>query len=222
MNSISPLPSARFGAYYVPMIPTHQQNSQNILSHLAEWGFSRNVQQRMGALGIVWGTFETSLETTIWALRDEKVAGVRPWTDTTTIGPWIVALAKGSPKFGQDAQEVLRSAADAATDLLEYRHALIHGWMVPSELRPSFVRNPTWNGEKRKRQSSDAHVDRNLLDMAIDAAWVLCRVVTTARAACADGTQIEALVSLRDEVHRAASHASELRHLTALINDEKY
>jgi hypothetical protein len=34
----------------------------------------------------------------------------------------------------------------------------------------TFIRNPTWNGEIRKRPSHDAHVDANLLDMALDCA----------------------------------------------------
>ena len=58
--------------------------------------------------------------------------------------------------------------------------------------------------------------------MAIDAAWTLCRVVDATKKACADAQQTETLTALRNEVLRAKSEANELRHLTALMNDEKY
>jgi len=203
-------------------IPKHREQSLNVIAHLAGWGFRPEVQQRIGALGVVWGVFETNLETTLWALRDEQVVGVRPSTDKTSISQWIEALAEGSSKLSTEAQDVLRSAASAAKDLMEYRHALVHGWLIPFQTMPTFIRNPTWNGEKRNRPTSDAHVDENLLDMAIDAAWILCKVVFAAKAACSDAREPEKLTALKHEVARAKSEANELRHLTALMNHEKY
>jgi hypothetical protein len=35
-----------------------------------------------------------------------------------------------SSQLSPEAQQILNSAAHAATDLMEYRHALVHGWMV--------------------------------------------------------------------------------------------
>jgi hypothetical protein len=58
--------------------------------------------------------------------------------------------------------------------------------------------------------------------MAIDSAWSLCRVVFAARAACADPTKVANLTVLMEEASRAHSHANELRHLTELMNHEKY
>ena len=63
---------------------------------------------------------------------------------------------------------------------------MMHGWMLPSPTMPFFIRNPSWKGEIRKRPSHSAHVDANLLDLALDCAWVVCRFVSAARAACAD------------------------------------
>jgi hypothetical protein len=203
-------------------VSKHREQSLNVLAHLAGWGFPPEVQQRIGALGVVWGVFESNLETTLWALRDEKVVGVRPSTDKTSISQWIDVLAESSPKLITEAQDVLRSAATAAKDLMEYRHALVHGWLIPFPTMPTFIRNPTWNGEIRNRPTSDAHVDENLLDMAIDVAWILCKVVFATKAACADASQTENLTVLKREVARAQSEANELRHLTALMNHEKY
>lgn len=202
--------------------PKHREQSLIVLARLAGWGFTPEVQQRIGALGVVWGVFESNLETTLWALRDEKVAGVRPSTDKTTISEWIDAMAEGSAKLTTEAQGVLRSAALAAKDLMEYRHALVHGRLIPFPTMPIFIRNPRWNGELRNRPCSDAHVDENLLDMAIYAAWTLCRVVFAAQAACTDLGKTSSLTALKSEVARAKSQANELRHLMTLMNHEKY
>jgi hypothetical protein len=203
-------------------IPKHREQSLNVMARLAGCGLPPEVQQRIGALGIVWGVFELNLETTLWALSDEQVAGVRPSTDKTSINQWIDAMGKPSTKISAEAQDVLRLAAIAAKDLMEYRHAIVHGWLIPFTTMPSFIRNPCWKKEVRKRPSSEAHLDENLLDMAIDAAWTLCRVVFAARSACADPSKTTTLRALKAEVTRAKSLANELRHLSALMNHEKY
>ena len=203
-------------------ITKHREQSLKVLDRLAGWGFPPEVQQRIGALGVIWGVFETNLESTLWALHNETVIGVRPSTDKTTISDWIAALAEGSSVFDPEAQALLRKSAVAAKDLMDYRHTIVHGSLIPFSTGPTFVRNPQWKGELRKRPSSDAHVDENLLDMAIDTAWTLCRVVFAARSACADLAKVKSLLALKPEVFRAKSQACELRHLTALMNHEKY
>jgi hypothetical protein len=202
-------------------LPKHTDQSRTVLERLAGWGFPVEVQQRMGALGVVWGVFETNLESTLWVLHDESVLGIRPSTDKSTVSDWIKSLGEGSEKLGNDAQDLLKTAAHAATDLMEYRHALLHGWLIPFPSGPTFIRNPSWNGELRKRPSSDAHVDENLLDMAIDSAWILCRFVFATREACKDASKLPQLLSIKGDLVRARSQASELRHLTALMNHEK-
>lgn len=203
-------------------IPKHTERARTVLDRLECWGFPPEVQQRMGVLGIVWGVFETNLESTLWALHEEDVAGVRPSTDKLTVSDWIKDFGEGSKKFDQEVQDLLRLASLAATDLMEYRHALVHGWLIPFPSGPQFIRNPGWNGEKRKRKSSDAHVNETLLDMAIDVAWILCHAVFATRSACKDLTESKQLLSLKGDLARARSQASELRHLTALMNHEKY
>ena len=70
--------------------------------------------------------------------------------------------------------------------------------------------------------SHDAHVDANLLEMALDGAWVLCRFVFAGREACTDPAKIKAVEALKREVTRVRGQVSELRHLTALMNSKKY
>lgn len=202
--------------------PKHTERSLQVLARLTSWGFPPEVQQRIGALAIVWGIFESNLETTLWALRGDEVAGDRPWTDKKQVSDWINQLGKDWPQLPTEAQDVLRVASPAAYDLMEYRHAVVHGWMLPSPTMPTFIRNPGWYGEKRKRPSHDAHVDENLLDMAIDSTWILCQVVFAARAACTEPAKVVNLSGLKQDVSRARCQANELRHLTELMNHEKY
>nr|WP_319564531.1 hypothetical protein [uncultured Rhodoferax sp.] len=199
----------------------HKEQSLKILAHLTGWGFSAEVQQRLGAFSVLWSVFESTLETTLWAITDERVAGKYPSTDKTSISTWIKKLGERSLKFNQEAQELVSASAKAAVDLMEYRHALAHGWLIPFPSGATFIRNPSWNGENRSRPTNDAHVNENLLDMAIDCAWTLCQVVTYARSAAVDSEKLSDLIALKNHIHRAVSEANELRHLTDLMNHEK-
>ena len=58
--------------------------------------------------------------------------------------------------------------------------------------------------------------------MALDCAWVLCRLVFAAREACADPTKIKTVEALKRDVTRVRLQVSEVRNLTALMNSEKY
>lgn len=204
------------------MIPNHTERASEALARLTEWGFSPEVLQRVGALAVVWGVFESNLETTLWALRVENVADSRPSTEKNQVSDWIKELGSDWPQLTIEGNGVLCVASLAAFDLMEYRHAIMHGAMIPSLTMPTFIRNPRWHGEKRKRPSHDAHVDENLLNMAIDSAWILCQVVFVAKAACAEPQKVAKWAALKEEVSRARSMAGELRHLTELMNHEKY
>lgn len=195
--------------------------SQRVLKHLSGWGFPSDVQQRIGALAVLWGVFETSLESALWALKGENVKGVRPSTDKTSIGEWIDDWPQAAAFLSASSREVVSLASEAAKNLMDYRHAIMHGWMIPSPTMPSFIRNPSWNGEIRKRPSHDAHVDSNLLDLAIDCAWTLCQVVNETRDATKDAGATTRLEALRSSVVSARSSSGELRHLTELMNHEK-
>lgn len=203
-------------------LPKHTERSQAILTAIANRGFPDDVLQRVGALALVWGQFESNLESAVWALRGDDVAGKRPWTDKTSVSDWIKELGKPRSQFSVPTQQILQMGSLAALNLMDYRHAIVHGTMLPSSPMPTFIRNPSWHGEIRNRPSHDAHVDRNLLDMAIDTAWTLCQVAVAVRSACADTTKIADVAALKAKVSRARSMASELRHLTALMNHEKY
>ena len=174
---------------------------------------------RIGAFGVLWTVLESRLEQLVWILTEENVRGARPTTDKTTVSDWIKIFGKGAKWLTPEANQVLSAAAEAAFDLMEYRHALVHGWIVPFQSAPFFVRNPSWNGEHRKRPSNDAHIDENLLEMAISAASTLNDLAATLKAAPKDSAR---LVAFGTSVRNAKSMAYELRQLRELVIHEKY
>lgn len=201
---------------------THTQRSANALSRVTTWGFPPVVQQRLGAFILIWGLFESRLEICLWALRGDQVSGARPWTDRTSVARWLDELATERQHIPADCRQVLSHASSAGKDLADYRHAIVHGWMFPMGDMPTFIRNPRLFGEVRQRPTHDAHVSENLLDMAIDSAWTLCQVVSMAKSGCETPSKWPELAEIGSKVRRAVSQAGELRHLSALMNHEKY
>lgn len=205
------------------MPSTRRDETTEIFDRLNSWGFDISILSRLGAFAVAWSVFETNLETALWACRGDKVDKVRPWTDDHSVSAQIKELSRDWPQLSETAKEVLRAASDGAHHLMEYRHAIMHGAMCPSEdMMPSFIRNPRWHGEIRKRPSHVAHVDEALLGLAINSAWFLCRVVFRVKEVCEDLSKMQLLENMKADVVRSRSQAGELRYLTELMNSEKY
>jgi hypothetical protein len=205
-------------------LPKHTAAAMSVRDHLANRGITKSSQERIGAFAICWGLFESSLETAVWALQNEEVNGVRPSTDKSHVSDWIAVQGNGNQDLPDATNEVLRIASIAAVDLMHYRHALMHGTLIafPGGRSAVFQRNPRWHGEIRKRESGDAHIDDNLLDLAIVSAWTLSGVATFTSKFSVDLASAANIEGLNEDVKRAKSYAGELRHLTALMNHEKY
>lgn len=202
-------------------LPTHTRNALIVTAKIQELGIPFEIQQKIGVFAVAWGMFESHLERAVWVLQNEQVKGNRPSTDKTSAHKWIEVLENGSEEIGTEGSEVLSIAAAAAKDLMSYRHALFHGYLVPLGGTAMFIRNPGWNGEVRNREAGDAHIDENIIDLAIDAAWVLFSIViaVTKLPEDRDPTKIEAFES---EARRIRINAGEVRHIAALMNHEKY
>lgn len=202
-------------------LPTHTRNALLVTAKIQELGIPVEIQQKIGAFAIAWGMFESHLERAVWVLQNEQVEGNRPSTDKTSAHKWVEVLGNGSKEIGAKGNEVLSIAAKAAKDLMSYRHSLFHGYLVPLGGTAMFIRNPRWNGEVRNREAGDAHIDENIIDLAIDAAWVLFSIVIAVTKLSEEdvASNIEAFES---EARRIKSNASEVRHIAALMNHEKY
>lgn len=202
----------------------HNQVAAMAMSRIAELGVALPMQQRIGAFVIYWGLYEAHLEGAIWKLTAEDVSGVRPSTDKKPVSDWFEVLARGSDDLSVDANRILEVAAQASENLLAYRNSLIHGTLLsfPGSNSVTFLRNPRWSGEVRKREAGDAHVDENLLDMAIEAAWVLFRLALCIKQDAELEVISSQLEQMQPDLGRANALAGELRYLTALMNHEKY
>lgn len=198
------------------------KNSATIVEHLEHLGFSGNVQRKIGAFVVVWAMFEASLERAVWAIRAENVKGVFPSTDKPPVSEWIKTIRKHPTNLHPKAQELIKLATTVAEDILEYRNSIAHGHVVPYGDSASFMRNPKWHGERRTRPSSEAHVDENLLDMALDTVGVLHRFCLQIQVVCAGQANIQKLLDFQSDITRVKSQAGELRHLSALMNHEKW
>lgn len=73
-------------------MPTHTHRGSEILSRLAKWGFPPDVQQRLGAFVVVLTVFESNLETTLWRLRGDDVAGTHVQSAVNTRQRYLLDL----------------------------------------------------------------------------------------------------------------------------------
>jgi hypothetical protein len=202
--------------------PQHTVYAQAVADRLSDCGMRPEILARIGAFTVAWGLFETTLEKAVWALTNEEVKGVRPLTDKTKVSDWITTLGKGSPTLTENANETLHVAAKGGHDLMHYRHSLMHGVLVPFKGSSYFILNPRWHGEIRKRKSGDAHIDRNLLDMAIDSAWALYGIAFYTQKVMTSNEHMCGLEKLLQEARRIRSYANELRNLSVMGDHEKY
>lgn len=202
-------------------LPTHTRNALLVTAQIQKLGIPIEIQQKIGTFAIAWGMFESNLERAVWILQNEKVEGTRPSTDKTSAHKWIEVLEGGCKDISAKANEVLNTAAKAAKDLISYRHSLFHGYLVPLGTTAMFIRNPQWNGEIRNKESGDAHIDENIIDLSIDSAWVLFRIVI-AVTKLAEGDNDSNIEAFESEARRIRSNANEVRHIAALMNHEKY
>lgn len=133
----------------------------------------------IGAFVVAYGLFETRLERALWALQEQSVKGVRPFTEKMNSESQFKMLAEGNAKLSAKCNEVLRIAALAAEDLNEYRNSLVHGYLLSfgAGSTPSFLKNPAWDGEQRKKATGDAYINEPFQDLVLIAAWTLFGLV---------------------------------------------
>ncbi|MGO2513927.1 hypothetical protein [Marinomonas polaris] len=203
-------------------LPIHTKNALLATLKVKELGISIETQQKIGVFAVTWGMFESHLERAVWVLKNEQVEGVRPSTDKSSAHNWIEVLENGRNDLTPKANDVLKTAAIAAKDLMSYRHSLFHGYLVPLGDTAMFIRNPSWHGEVRNRECGDAHLEDNIIDLAIDASWVLFSIIMSITKLNEEPTAIAVIESFENEAKRIRSNANEVRHIAALVNHEKY
>lgn len=200
------------------------ERSLSIQTRLSRLGFTQDHLMMIGAFIVAYGLFETTLERALWALKEANVAGARPFTEKMNSEEQFKALGAGNPKLSDKCNAILKDAAQAATDLNEYRNSLVHGYVIAFRAgsTPSFMKNPSWHNEKRNKAVGDAYIGEPFQDLVLIAAWTLAALVRLVEKALREPEAQAELERLEVEVGRARSYASEARHLRSLMNHEKY
>ncbi|QFU23039.1 hypothetical protein FM038_013350 [Shewanella eurypsychrophilus] len=197
--------------------------SLEIQTRLISLGLQPTHLMMIGSFITVYGLFETTLERSLWALREIKVEGERPFTEKMNTAAQFKMLGDGNPKLTDKCNAILKVAAHAARDLNEYRNSLVHGYLLsfgPDSV-PSFLKNPRWHGEDRKKAAGDAYIDEPFQDLVLIAAWNLFVLVRNVEKVFTDPKAWEAIEAMKEDVERAKSYANETRHLASLMNHDK-
>jgi hypothetical protein len=179
--------------------------------------------QGIGALIIMWATFESDLEKLLWRLSGETPYGKVPTTDKMQITQRVERFRQLSGELeGEQWHEIVKLFSDVAENLVAYRNAIVHGRLLPASIGGGMALNPRWHGEHRKRPPTLAHIDERLVGIMLDALHEL--LIVTAEAAYGDGAPNtnSRILGRRQSLMSARSGSGEVRYLTALINSEKY
>lgn len=197
--------------------------SLEIQNRLLSLGLTSEHLGLIGAFIVAYGLFETTLERALWTLKEETISGVRPFTERLNTKSQFVVLAAGSPKLSAECNGVLKIAAIAAEDLNEYRNSLIHGYLISvgDGSTPSFIKNPAWSGEKRKKPVGDAYIHEPFQDLVLIAAWTLFGLVRQVEKSLREPQAQSTIEAMKPDVLQARSYAREARHLRSLMNHEK-
>jgi hypothetical protein len=197
--------------------------SLHIRNRLQTLGLTPQHLGLIGAFVVTYGLFETTLERALWTLKEESVAGVRPFTEKMNSESQFKLLAVGNVKLSAKCNAVLKVAADAAVDLNEYRNSLVHGYLISfgEGSTPSFMKNPGWHHTKRNKPVGDAYINEPLQDMVLVAAWTLFGLMLQVEKSLQGSDAQRAIEAMESEVQQARSYASEAHHLRTLMNAEK-
>ena len=200
----------------------YEERSALVLGRLFALHLTPDRLMKIGAFVVQYGLFETTLERAVWTLTETDVQGVRPFTEKLNAESMFNAFGAGNAKLSEKCNSVLQAASLTAIDLSNYRNSLMHGYLMPFETNPCFLRNPSWNGEVRNKKPGDAYVGEPLLDLAIISACTLYRTAIHASAVFDDAESEKEIEALESDVREAGSFANELRYLRSLMNEEKY
>jgi hypothetical protein len=179
--------------------------------------------QGIGALIVMWATFEAELEKVLWQLSGETPYGKVPTTDKMQISQRIDRFRLlGGEREGEQWREVVNLFSDVAENLAAYRNAIVHGTLLPASVGGGMVLNSRWHGELRKRRPVTAHIDERLVGIMLDALHELLIVVTEATRGDDPPNTNSRILGRRQQLMRARNGSGEVRYLTELMNSETY
>jgi hypothetical protein len=191
------------------------ENFMHVLHHGAS--ISPGILERIGAITVGWAMFEHYLEMAIWVLSNEDVRGAFPTTDRMQSKEKISRFLALAQNVGGDKWKAfVELAARLMNDVLSFRNALSHGHPAPG----SSISNVRWRGEKRRRDSSQAHYEIWTTGCVVEGIDVLLKVVANIDRPWPD-LDFERILANETHLRRIASMVGEAAHLTAYMNHEK-
>lgn len=201
-----------------------EEPGHGLLALLAgQYGMGGSTLQRIAALIVLWGTFESDLEKALWRFTGENPDGKTPTTDKMQLTEKIASFREAAGGAEDNSwKEVVDAICDLAENLKLYRDTIAHGRLLPARVGGGFVLNTEWYGERRKRPGKVAHIDDRLVALMLDAFHELMLVVGQLAHGDDAAKTITTVVSRLKLLQKAKGVSNEIIHLTELINSETY
>lgn len=157
--------------------PAYKEYGQSCLIEQS-WKLDPLISQKIAALVTYSGSIEYYLERAIWKSKGIEPKGIRPETDANSITQMIKKFLEFS-----DSLEVTRERnfiqhwCEAVTSAFVIRNNIVHGVANVLGDRLSYMRNPRWQGEIRRREFGDFWAERSTLEMVCESFAVLLRII---------------------------------------------
>lgn len=184
--------------------------------------------ERIGALILGCAMLENDIEIVLWQLSGWPEPGEEPSTDSMVISKRLKEFRRLAGALADQDWPTLRKNvdvfADAADNVLAYRNAVAHGYPVGTfgDDSPAIsISNTMWHGEARRRPTQEAHLDAQVIEMVLEALYLLLRAIHAGRGQAQEAMRLPALLQ-SPGLSQAKSLSGEARHLTELMNHEKY
>lgn len=196
----------------------------SLLDLLNAQGFRAPVLERVGALIMASSLLENQLEVVIWQLGNWPQFGERPATDKMMASERISTFRALAHKAAfPELRSQVDQFADAAENILAYRNAIAHGYPVgafASGEAGVSISNTGWHGEKRKRDSQAAHLDEHVIDMVLEALFLLLKALHAGRWQVQAEMKLPAMLQSRG-LSKARLLSGEALNLSEIENSER-
>jgi hypothetical protein len=142
------------------------------------WNLQFSNSQKIAAIITYFGTLEYYAERAIWKLKGIDPKGVQPETDAKSVSQLISKLEECSDQLDdQNERDFLNLWCRAARSGFVIRNNIAHGVANKRGDTLTYMRNPRWHGEERKREFGDFWADDSTLDMVCESLAVLLRII---------------------------------------------
>jgi hypothetical protein len=196
----------------------------SLLDLLNAQGFRASVLERVGALMMGCSLLENQLEVVIWQLGNWPRFGERPATDKMMASERISMFrALAHEAAFVDLRPRVDQFADAAENILAYRNAIAHGYPIGAFASGGAgvsISNTGWHGEKRKRDSQAAHLDERVIDMVLEALFLLLKALHAGHWQAQAEMKLPAMLQ-SPGLSKARLLSDEARNLSAIAHGER-